>query len=309
MIHNIIPWLVFFSIIFFMLFIDLGVFQKKSHKISIKESLIWTLVWIIISLLFNAGIYFFLGPEPALNFLTGYLLEKSLSVDNIFVFILIFSYFKVKEEHQHRILIWGVLGAIVMRAIFISAGIVLLHAFHFVIYIFGVILIITAIKMLVEKDKEIHPEKNPILNLFKRFFPVTHSDGGGKFFIRQNGKLLATSLLIVLITIETTDLLFAVDSIPAILAITTDPFIVFTSNIFAILGLRSLYYALAGIMNMFKYLNYGLSAVLAFIGIKMLMTDFYKIPIGIVLAVIATILLLSIIMSLVIKDKEETSQT
>ncbi len=291
-------WLIFFSIIFLMLFIDLGVFQKKSHKISIRESLIWTLIWVIISLLFNVGIYFFYGAEPALNFFAGYLLEKSLSVDNIFVFILIFSYFKVAQEHQHKILIWGVLGAIVMRAFFITAGIALMHMFHFVIYVFGAILIFTAIKMLVDKDKEIHPDKNPVINLFKKFFPVTNAEANGKFFIRQNGKLFATSLLVVLITIETTDLLFAVDSIPAILAITTDPFIVFTSNIFAILGLRSLYYAVAGIMKLFKYLNYGLSAILAFIGIKMLISDFYKIPIGIVLLSIAMILLLSIVLSL-----------
>ncbi len=296
---NFIPWIAFFVIIIIMLYLDLGVFQKNLHKISMKESITWTLVWISISLVFGMGIYLFIGPEPALNYLTGYLLEKSLSVDNIFVFILIFSYFKVADEYQHKVLYWGIIGALLLRAIFIGAGVALMHVFHYVIYLFGIVLIITSIRMLTDKDKEIHPDKNPILNLFKRFFPITSKNSGGKFFIKNNdGHLLATNLLIVLIVIETSDVIFAVDSIPAVLAITDDPFIVFTSNIFAILGLRALYFAVSGIMKLFKYLNFGLSAILAFIGIKMLISDFYKIPIGIALSAVAGILVLSIIISI-----------
>jgi len=306
LLYNLLPWIVFFVIIIVMLFLDLGVFQKRSHKVPMKEAVIWTLVWISLALLFNLGIYFYKGPEPALNFLTGYLLEKSLSIDNIFVFILIFSYFKVADEFQHKVLFWGIIGALIMRAIFIGVGITLMHMFHFMIYIFGAFLIIIAIKMLVEKDKEIHPDKNPILNLFKRFFPISDFNSGNKFFIRKdNGRLFATSLFIVLIVIETTDIVFAVDSIPAILAITDDPFIVFTSNIFAILGLRALYFAIAGIMKLFKYLSYALSAILAFIGVRMLISDFYKIPTIKALLIIAVILAISILLSIFINYKSQ----
>lgn len=244
------------------------------------------------------------GSKQALNYFTGYLLEKSLSVDNIFVFILIFSYFKVSEKHQHKILFWGIIGAVIMRAIFIVAGIALMQAFSFMTYIFGALLIYTAIKMIVDKDREIHPEHNPVIKFFRKHFRVSEHREDGKFFVRDNlGKIIATPMFVVLLVIETTDVLFAVDSIPAILSITNDTFIVFTSNIFAILGLRALYFAVNGIMQLFRYLSYGLSGILGFIGIKMIISKFYEVPIHIALLVIAVILITSILASVLIKEK------
>ncbi|RPJ10116.1 MAG: TerC family protein, partial [Deltaproteobacteria bacterium] len=237
-------------------------------------------------------------------FLTGYLIEKSLSVDNIFVFLLIFSYFRVPPIHHHKVLFYGILGALIMRAMFIAMGITLVEKFHWIIYVFGAFLILTGIKMALEKDKEIHPERNPVLRLFRRLMPVTEEYEGSKFFVRRQGRRLMTPLFVVLLVIETTDVIFATDSIPAILAITVDPFIVYTSNVFAILGLRALYFALAGIMEMFHYLHYGLSAVLIFVGIKMLISDIYKVPIHIALGGIAGILLISVIASVVRPPRE-----
>ena len=292
-------WVAFAVLVLTMLALDLGVFHRKAHEIGMREALGWSALWIVLALLFNLGIYFWHGPEKALEFLTGYLLERSLSIDNLFVFLLIFSYFAVPYRFQHKVLFWGILGALITRAIFIATGVTLIQRLHWIIYVFGAFLILTGIKMALEKDKEIHPEKNPVLRLFCRFFPVTSNCEEDKFFVRKDGLRLATPLFIVLLVVETTDVVFALDSIPAILAITLDPFIVYTSNVFAILGLRALYFALAGIMRLFHYLHYGLSAILVFVGIKMLLSDIYKIPIGIALGVIAAILLVSVIASVV----------
>jgi tellurite resistance protein TerC len=291
-------WIAFNLFVFLMLAIDLGIFHRKSHTVSLREALTWSAVWVTLALAFNLGIYFWRGPKIALEFLTGYLIEKSLSVDNIFIFILVFSYFKVDTKYQHKVLFWGILGALVMRAILIFLGIELIERFHWVIYLFGGFLVITGIRMATQKDKEIHPEKNPILKLFRRIMPISPNYIEGKFFIREFGRRAATPLFVVLLIVETTDLIFAVDSIPAILAVTTDPFIVYTSNVMAILGLRALYFALAGVMPLFYYLHYGLSAILIFVGAKMLLTDIFKIPIGASLAVVLGILILSVIVSL-----------
>jgi tellurite resistance protein TerC len=282
----------------------MGVFHRRPHEVTLKEALVWSGVWVALALLFNLGLYYWRGPEPALEFLTGYLIEKSLSVDNIFVFLLIFTYFRVPASYQHRVLFWGILGALVMRAVFIFLGISLVRRFHWVIYVFGAFLILTGVKIALEKDKEIHPERNPVLRLFRRFVPVTDDYRGSKFLVNQGGRYFATPLFIVLLIVETTDLIFAVDSIPAILAITLDPFIVYTSNVFAILGLRALYFALAGVMRLFHYLHYGLSAILVFAGAKMLLADFYKIPVGVALVVVAGVLITSVIASMAFPRKE-----
>jgi tellurite resistance protein TerC len=297
-------WVGFNLFVLAMLALDLGVFHRKPHEVTIKEALVWSGVWVVLALLFNLGLYYWRGPEPALEFLTGYLIEKSLSVDNIFVFLLIFSYFRVPASYQHRVLFWGILGALVMRAAFIALGISLIRRFHWVIYVFGAFLILTGVKMALEKGKEIHPERNPVLRLFRRFVPVTDDYRGSKFFVKQGGRYSATPLFIVLLVVETTDVIFAVDSIPAILAITLDPFIVYTSNVFAILGLRALYFALAGVMRLFHHLHYGLSAILVFVGAKMLLADFYKIPVGVALGVIAGVLIISVIASMAFPRKE-----
>ncbi|HEX2961934.1 MAG TPA: TerC family protein, partial [Ignavibacteriales bacterium] len=291
-------WILFLVFVLIMLFLDLGVFHKTSHVVKVKEALIWSAVWIGLALLFNLGIYFWKGEQKALEFFTGYLIEKSLSVDNIFIFVLVFSFFKVPPLYQHKVLFWGIFGALVMRVIFIFAGVALIEQFHWIIYVFGVFLIYTGIRMISEKDKEIHPEKNPVLKLAQKYIRVLPSFEEDKFFVKRNSLTYATPLFIVLLFIETTDLIFAVDSIPAILAISSDPFIVFTSNVFAILGLRSLYFALAGIIEKFVYLSYGLALILMFVGLKMLLTDVFHIPIGISLGVIALILTASIVLSL-----------
>ncbi len=301
-------WILFNLFVLVMLALDLGVFHRKSHEVKIKEALAWSAVWVGLALLFNLLIYFWRGPTIALEFLTGYLLEKSLSVDNVFVFLLIFSYFRVPKPYQHKVLFWGILGALVMRAIFIALGITLIQKFHWIIYIFGGFLIFTGIKMALEKDKEIHPEKNPVLKLFRRVMPVTQEYEDDRFFIRKSGQLFATPMFVVLLIIETTDVIFAVDSIPAILAVTRDPFIVYTSNVFAILGLRALFFAMAGIMKLFHHLHYGLSAILVFVGVKMLLTDIYKIPILIALSVIACIMILSIVASLMWPKMDKESE-
>lgn len=281
-----------------MLAVDLGVFHRKAHEVGVKEALVWTGIWIGLSLLFALGVYFWHGPEEAMSFLAGYLIEKSLSVDNIFVFVLIFSYFRVDARYQHKVLFWGILGALVMRGLFIFAGITLIQKFHWVIYVFGAFLIYTGIKMAFQRETKVRPEKNPVLRIFRKLFPVTEDYRGDKFTVMERSRILATPLLIVLIVVETTDILFAVDSIPAIIAITRDPFIVYTSNVFAILGLRSLYFALAGTMKVFRFLHYGLSIILTFIGAKMLVTDIYEIPVLVALGVVGGILLVSIVLSI-----------
>jgi TerC family integral membrane protein len=296
--HEVLLWVVFNLFVLAMLALDLGVFHRQGHAIQIREALAWSAMWIALSLLFNLGIYLWHGSVPALEFLTGYLLEYSLSVDNIFVFLMLFTYFRVPYRHQHKVLFWGILGALIMRVLFIITGVTLIQKFHWVIYLFGAFLIVTGIRMGLQRNKELHPEKNPVLRLFRRLMPVTEDYEEGKFFVKRSGRYLATPLLVVVLVMETTDVLFAVDSIPAILAITQDPFIVYTSNVFAILGLRSLYFALAGIMRLFHYLPYGLSAVLVFVGVKMLLVDVYKMPIGMALGVVGGVLTLSVIASL-----------
>ncbi len=295
---HILPWVIFNVFILLMLALDLGVFHRRAHEVKIKEAVIWSAVWISLALLFNLGIYLWQGSQPALEFLTGYLIEKSLSVDNIFVFLMIFSFFSVEAAYQHKVLFWGILGALLMRIIFITAGIALLQKFHWVIYIFGGFLVLTGIKMGIRKEGEIHPERNPVLRLFRRFVPVTEGYAEDRFFVEIKGKRFATPLFIVLLVVETTDIIFALDSIPAILAITLDPFIVYTSNVFAILGLRALFFALAGVMKLFHYLHYGLSAILVFIGGKMLIADVYKIPIPLALGIVVGLLIISVIASL-----------
>jgi len=286
MIDNIWLWIGFNAFIILMLLIDLGVFHRDNHVISIREALGWTAVWIALALVFNVGLWYYMGTEIALKFLTGYLIEKSLSMDNVFVFLLIFTYFRVPAEYQHKVLFWGILGALVFRAIFIFAGVALVTKFHWIIYVFGAFLIYTGLKMMWEKDKEIHPKKNPVLRLFGRFMPISKHYHGDRFFVRRRKYLVATPLFVVLIVVETTDIIFAVDSIPAIMAITLDPFIIYSANAFAILGLRALYFALAGVMRLFHYLHYGLSIILIFVGFKMVLEDVITIPIVIVLAVI-----------------------
>lgn len=301
-------WICFIGFVLVMLALDLGVFHRKSHEVKIKEALIWSAVWISLAMVFNYGIYIFMGEQKAIEFLTGYVIEKSLSIDNLFVFIMLFTYFNVDVKHQHKVLFWGILGALIMRAIFIFAGVALISKFHWIIYIFGAVLIFTGIKMLFQNDEKIEPDKNPLVKLFKKFFPVTDAPHQGNFFLKINSKTYATSLFVVLLVVEFTDLIFAVDSIPAILAITNDTFIIFTSNVFAILGLRALYFALAGITKYFHYLKFGLSAILVFVGVKMTIVDWYKIPILYSLSVILGILVISVLASIVFPKDEELTE-
>ena len=303
--QQVIFWVAFNIFVITMLVLDLGVFHRKSHIIKFKESLVWCAIWISLALLFNLGIYIWSGPKLAIQFLTGYLIELSLSIDNLFVFLLIFSYFRVPHKYQHRVLFWGILGAVIMRAVFIAAGITLIQKFHWIIYIFGGFLIFSGIKLALEKDKEIHPEKNPVLKLFRRFMPVLRNYKEGKFFLKRDQRYFATPLFIVLLVVETTDVMFALDSIPAVIAITTDPFIVYTSNVFAILGLRAIFFALSGIMQLFHYLHYGLSFILVFVGVKMLISKFYEVPVEIALGVIVGVLTISVIASMIKPRKTE----
>jgi tellurite resistance protein TerC len=300
-------WAGFGAFVLTMLALDLGVFHRMAHEAKMREALTWSGTWVGLSLLFNLGIYLgWIGAyagaaarqQAALDFLTSYVIEYSLSVDNVFVFAVMFSYFAVPPVFQHKVLFWGILGALVMRAAMIFAGIALLHAFHWVIYLFGAILIFGGVKVWRNEEVEIEPQKNPVVRLVRRFMPVARGDHGQRFFIRENGALAATPLFVVLVLVEWTDLVFAVDSIPAVLAVTHDPFIVFTSNVMAILGLRSLYFALARIMQRFHLLHYGLAAILVFIGVKMLTADFYKVPTLVALGVVAGILVVSVIASL-----------
>ena len=292
-------WLAFGVIILVLLVLDMKVFHRKSSVITIKQSLLWTGFWIVLALLFNLGIWIWKGSTPATEYLTCYLIEKSLSVDNLFVFLMVFSFFAVPIAYQHKVLFWGIIGAIVLRLAFIEAGATLLYNFDWVFYIFGAFLIIAALKMAFQKEKELHPEKNPVLRVFRKLFGTTKNYEGDRFFVKRLGKYVATPLLITVIVIETTDLVFALDSIPAAFSITLDKFIVYTSNIFAILGLRSLYFALAGIMPLFHYLKYGLVVVLMFVGVKMLIAHYYKIPTGIALGVVAVVLIIAVIASVI----------
>src|SRR5664280_602806 len=297
-------WIGFHIFILIMLALDLGVFHKNSHKVPVKEAIIWSCIWITLALLFDLFIFLDknFGHIRALEFLTGYVIEYSLSVDNIFVFILIFSYFAVNQQYQHKILFWGILGALIMRGLFIFTGVALINRFQWVVIIFGGFLVFTGIRMLVQKETQVDPEKNTIVRFFRRFLPVTESLHGDKLIIVQNRKLYATPLFLVLLIIESSDLIFAVDSIPAVLAISKSTFIVYTSNIFAILGLRSLYFAVAGIIGYFRFLKTGLALVLTFVGTKMFASFFqFEIPIVISLLVIASILLVSVSASVVIK--------
>src|SRR3990172_171305 len=292
-------YVIFTVFIIAMLMIDLGVLQRKDKDVKIKEALGWSAFWVGLAMLFNFGLFLWHGKEASLQFLTGYLIELSLSVDNLFVFVLIFMYFKVPSAYQHKVLFWGIIGAQVMRGLLIGLGVALIAKFHWIIYLFGIFLVVTGVKMGFQKEEmEVHPERNLLVRLVKRFIPVTAGYHGSRFFLKLEGRRYATLLFIVVIVVETTDLLFALDSIPAIFAITTDPFIVYTSNIFALLGLRSLYFALAGLMSLFHYLKIGLSIVLTFVGVKMLLVEVFPIPIGITLAVVAGVILLSIAASI-----------
>jgi tellurite resistance protein TerC len=298
-------WVVFNVFVLGILALDLLVLHRKAHAVSLREAAAWSCAWVSLALIFGLGVYYFRGAEKGLEFLTGYVIEWSLSVDNLFVFLVIFSYFAVPAVYQHRVLFWGILGALVLRATFIATGTALLANFHWMIYVFGGFLIFTGVKLLFAGEEKIEPEKNPAVLLVRRFMKVTPDYEGQRFFIRRHGKLWATPLFLVLVVVETTDVIFAVDSIPAIFAITLDPFIVYTSNVFAILGLRALFFLLAGVMEMFHYLRVGLSFVLCFVGAKMLIVDFYKIPIGVSLGVVGGILLLSILASMLRQWKEQ----
>jgi tellurite resistance protein TerC len=299
MLLELLPWIVFNLLVLGMLALDLLVFHRKAHAVSVKEAAWWSLIWIALALLFNGYIYYTRGSEAALNYFTGYLIEKALSVDNLFVFLLIFKYFKTPSTSLHKVLFWGVLGAIIMRAIFIAAGIVVLTYFHWMIYLLGLLLIVTGVKLGLEKEKQIEPERNIVLRLFQRFFRVTKKYEGDQFFVRQRaGRYAATPLFVVLLILETTDVIFAVDSVPAILAITQDPFIVYTSNIFAILGLRSLYFLLSNMMTAFHFLHYGLALILVFIGVKMLFSSVMPISTPIALGVVFGVLACSVVGSL-----------
>lgn len=298
-------WVWFHVFVFIMLALDLGVFHRKDKEISVKESLIWTFVWIGMALIFNLGVYHYMGRQEASEFLTCYILEKSLSVDNIFVMTIIFGFFKVLPRYQHRVLFWGILGALVMRIVFILGGVSLIQHFHFVLYIFGAFLIYTGIKMLFSQEQEMDPEKSWIYRIAKKYFRMTPHFVDNKFFIKKDGVRLMTPLFMVLLIIESTDVIFALDSIPATLSVTKNSFIAYTSNIFAILGLRSLYFAFAGVIGLFRFLTYALSFVLIFIGSKMLLENYLHISTSVSLGVVLGTIALSMILSLVIPEKKD----
>ena len=304
-------WVAFNLFVLAMLALDLGVFHRHTHEVSVKEAAIWSVVWVTLSMTFNAVLYFWQGSEIALQFFTGYLIEKSLSVDNIFVFVLIFGAFAVPKAYQHRILFWGILGALVMRGALIFAGAALLDRFHWIIYIFGAFLVFTGIRMAFQSEHAISPEENKVIKFVQRFVPVAADYKGDRFFLRRAGKLIATPLFLVLVLVESTDLVFAVDSIPAIFAVTQNPFIVYTSNVFAILGLRAMYFLLAGVMDKFVYLKVGLAAVLTFVGIKMLVVALgFHIPTPLSLVVIIGILAIAVIASLIkTRNDDKTSDS
>ena len=303
-------WTGFLTFVAGMLALDLGVFNRHAHVVSLREALAWCAVWFGLAMAFNLLISQKLGGQAGLEFFTGYIVELCLSVDNVFVFIVIFQYFRVESRHQHRVLFWGILGAVIMRAIFIFAGISLINHFHWIIYVFGAFLVYTGLKLAIpKKDDSFEPEKNPAVKLARRFLPVTGHFEGGHFFTRpEGGRLHATPLFLVLLIVETTDVMFALDSIPAVIAITRNEFIVFTSNIFAILGLRSLYFAVAGVMQLFRYINVGLAIILVFVGTKMLLSSYLTIPIKISLGIIGTVLAASILASVLIPAQRKEKQ-
>lgn len=298
-------WTSFNAFVLAMLALDLGVFHRKTHEVSVKEALTWTSIWISLAMVFNLFIYLYFDKETAIEFFTGYVIEKSLSIDNIFVIIMIFSYFSVPKAYQHKVLFWGILGALVMRVAFILSGIELIQRFHWLIYIFGGFLVVTGIRMMTVAETQIEPEKNPLVKLARRIFRFTPDFVEDRFFVKKEGVRWATPLFLVVIMVEFTDLIFAVDSIPAILSISDDPFIVYTSNVFAILGLRSLYFALAGIEKFFQYLKYGLAAILIFVGLKMTLADVIAIPVEISLIVIIFILTIAMLASVIVKSKND----
>ncbi len=293
-------WGVFNAVLLAMLYIDLGIVNRRTHAVSVKEAALWSLAWVAVSLLFCAWVGVEMGRQKALEFFAGYLIEKSLSVDNLFVFILIFAYFKVSAAHQPRVLKWGILGALGMRLVLIFTGVALLHAFHWILYVFGALLVFTGFRMAFEHEQPMNVERNPVLRLFKRLMPIaaSHQDDP-HFFVKLRGVWHATPLFVTLLVVEASDLVFAIDSIPAVLAISHDPFIVYTSNAFAILGLRALYFLLSGVMGMFRYLKMGVSIVLVYVGFKMLLSDCYTIPIGVSLSIIGGVLTMAVIASLI----------
>lgn len=301
---NVSAWIGFHVFVFLMLALDLGVFHKKDKAISVKESLYWTFAWVAMAMLFNAGVYHFMGATPAYEFLTCYILEKSLSVDNIFVMTIIFGYFKVQPEYQHRVLFWGILGALVMRILFIVGGVSLIAKFHFILYFFGAFLVYTGIKMLFSGEDEVDPEKDVVYKFAKKYFRMTPDFHGNHFFVTMDGVRHMTPLFMVLLIIESTDVIFALDSIPATLSVSKNSFIAYTSNIFAILGLRSLYFAFAGVVSLFRYLTYALSAVLVFIGVKMLIEHWYQISTGLSLMIVLGTIGISILASILIPEKK-----
>lgn len=308
--HSIWAWIGFNLFVILMLAVDLGLFHRTAHRVKMSEAAVWSAVWVTLAIIFGIGVHYFIGPRAGLEYFTGYLIEKALSVDNIFVFVVIFTYFKVPPEYQHRVLFWGVLGALIMRGIMIAAGVVLIREFSWILYVFGAFLIFTGIKMAFQSEHSVDPSHNPVLRLIRRIMPVTDEYHGQKFFTKRpiKGKLrrAATPMLVVLAVVESTDVVFAVDSIPAIFAITQDPFIVYTSNIFAILGLRALYFLLAGSVEKFHYLRYGLSAVLVFVGIKMVVAKFLHVPIGLSLGVVGGLLAISVVASLMRSRRRES---
>lgn len=304
-------WTGFNVFVLAMLALDLGVFHRDDHEVKAKEAAIWTVVWILVSLIFGGVLYWWQGPDIALQFLTGYVIEKSLSADNIFIFVLIFTFFQVPAKYQHRVLFWGILGALIMRGALIAVGATLLATFHWVMYLFGAFLLFTGIRLMTQNAVDVDPNNSAAVKLVRRFLPVTDQYEGHNFFVRRNGQLMATPLFVVLAFVESSDLMFAVDSVPAIFAVTQDPFIVYTSNVFAILGLRSMYFLLANVMGKLRFLKVGLSVILSFVGAKMLLMGWIKIPPLVSLAVIIGILTITVVASLVFPsgDEAETQST
>jgi tellurite resistance protein TerC len=300
-------WLGFTAFVIAMLALDLGVFHRKAHVVGIREALVWSTVWVTLALIFNVGVWKLFGADRGIEFLTGYLIEKSLSIDNVFVFVVIFSALGVPAMYQHRVLFWGILSALVMRAIMIFAGTALLAKFHWLIYLFGAFLVVTGIKLFLQRNQEANPSESRAIGLVKKLIPSTNAYDGERFFTIENGRRVATPLFMALVLVEVTDVIFAVDSIPAIFAVTSDPFIVFTSNVFAILGLRSLFFLLAGVVDEFRYLKVGLAAVLVFVGAKMALIDVYKVPALVSLAVVASILATSVVVSLWVARRDASS--
>lgn len=295
--NTLLLWVVFGVIVLVMLSIDLGVFHRRAHVVQVKEAAIWSVTWIGLSLLFNLGVFLWLGNEKGLEFLTSYLIEKSLSLDNIFIWVVIFSDFALPDRYQHRVLFYGILGALILRGVFIAMGVTLLNSFHWVVYIFGAFLIFTALRLLLHRNRAVLLDRNPVVLIVRRFFPMTSGYNGQSFLVMENGRRMVTPLLLVLLVVESTDIVFALDSVPAVLAVTRDPFIVYTSNVFAILGLRALFFLLTDVLHRVRYLKVGLALLLSFVGAKMLLSNFYEFPILLSLGVILGILVATVLAS------------